>query len=120
MGRHAGIAHFTVGQRRGLGVAAGERRYVVDVDAASATVTIGQRDDLLRTDIRVRGMTWVDAPTPPDRELEVQVRAHGQPLPGRLEAPDRVVLRDAQPRVAPGQVVALYEGNVLVGGGIAA
>jgi tRNA-specific 2-thiouridylase len=120
VGSHRGIAHFTVGQRRGLGIAAGERRYVVDVDAASATVTIGRREDLVRTEIRVRDLTWVATQAPAGRELEVQVRAHGRPVRGRLEAPDLVVLRDAQPRVAPGQVVALYEGDALVGGGIAA
>jgi tRNA-specific 2-thiouridylase len=117
---HRGVAHFTVGQRRGLGIAAGERRYVVDVDAASATVTIGRREDLLRSEIRVRDLTWVDAPPACDRDLDVQVRAHASPVAGRLDGPDRVVLHEPHPRVAPGQVVALYDRDALVGGGIAA
>jgi len=119
LARHDGVAHFTIGQRRGLGVSAGERRYVVDVDAASATVTIGRREDLLRNEIPVRDLTWVSGPVTSEQEVEVQVRAHGQPVPGRVVAPDRVVLRDAQPRVAPGQVVAFYDADALVGGGIA-
>jgi tRNA-uridine 2-sulfurtransferase len=119
VGRHAGVTHFTVGQRRGVGVAAGERRYVVDVDPAAARVTIGRRADLLRTEIPVRDACWVEAPPSPERELHVQVRAHGEPVAGRLES-DRVVLAEPQPRVAPGQVVALYEGDALVGGAIAA
>ncbi|MBM3672084.1 MAG: tRNA 2-thiouridine(34) synthase MnmA [Actinobacteria bacterium] len=116
---HNGIAHFTVGQRRGLGVAAGERRYVVDVDAVSATVTIGRREDLLRTEIPVRDLVWVGAPAR-GRDLTVQVRAHGQPAPGRVVAPDRIVMHEPHPRVASGQVVALYDRDELVGGGIAA
>jgi len=118
--RHDGVAHFTVGQRRGLGVAAGERRYVVDVDATGATVTIGRREDLLRSDIPVRDLVWVGDPVMADREVTVQVRAHGQPMPGRVTAADRVTLCAPHPRVAPGQVVALYDDDALVGGGIAA
>jgi tRNA-specific 2-thiouridylase len=120
LGRHDGVAHFTVGQRRGLGVAAGERRYVVDVDAVSATVTIGRREDLLRTEIPVRDLCWVGAPLDAQRDVTVQVRAHGRPVPGRVSAADRVTLHEPHPRVAPGQVVALYDDDTLVGGGIAA
>jgi tRNA-specific 2-thiouridylase len=120
LARHDGIAQFTIGQRRGLGVAAGERRYVVDVDAVTATVTIGRREDLLRKEIPVRDPRWVHDAPGADQELLVQVRAHGAPVPGRLTADDRVVLAAPAPRVAPGQVVALYDDNALVGGAIAA
>jgi len=120
LGRHSGIAHFTVGQRRGLGVAAGERRYVVDVDPVSAVVTIGRREDLLRCELRVRDLVWVDQPIDAGRDVAIQVRAHGEPMVGHIDGPDRVVLHEPQPRVAPGQVVAFYDGDTLVGGGIAA
>jgi tRNA-uridine 2-sulfurtransferase len=120
LGRHGGIAHFTVGQRKGLGVAAGERRYVVDVDPVGAVVTIGRREDLLRREIRLRDVVWVDEQIGDDRDMVIQVRAHGEPVGGRLGGPDRVVLDEPQPRVAPGQVVAFYDGDALVGGGIAA
>jgi tRNA-specific 2-thiouridylase len=119
VGRHDGVTHYTVGQRRGLGVAARDRRYVVDVDAATRTVTIGDRVDLLRDEIPVRGLRWVSRPPTPDAPLDVQVRAHGAPVRGRLDT-GRVVLDDPLPRVAPGQVVALYDGADLVGGGVAA
>jgi tRNA-specific 2-thiouridylase len=120
LARHDGVAHFTVGQRRGLGVAAGERRYVVDVDAASATITIGRREDLLRQEIPVRDLTWVCGAMNAERDVDVQVRAHGRVVRGRVVAPDRVVLADPHPRVASGQVVAFYDHDALVGGGIAA
>ena len=118
VGGHDGVAAFTVGQRRGLGVASGERRYVVDIDAVSATVTIGSKHDLLRHDVALHGLTFVD--TRPDREsLLAQVRAHGDVADARLRG-DVVQFGTPQPRVARGQVVALYDGDVLVGGGIAA
>jgi tRNA-uridine 2-sulfurtransferase len=120
VGAHDGVTRFTVGQRRGLGVAAGDRRYVVDVDAEAATVTIGTRDELLRPAVTVRGWSFVAGTAPaPAARLTAQVRAHGAPVPAEL---DGAVVRfeRPQPRVAPGQVVALYDGDVLVGGGIAA
>jgi tRNA-specific 2-thiouridylase len=120
VGRHDGITRFTVGQRRGLGVAAGDRRYVVDVDTEAATVTIGTRDDLLRAAVTVRDWSFVTGVAPaPGTTFTAQVRAHGAPVPAELDG-DVVRFERSQPRVAPGQVVALYDGDVLVGGGIAA
>lgn len=118
VGHHGGVANFTIGQRRGLGVALGAPRYVVDVDAARATVTIGSRDELLRDVIAVRDLSFVADP-PDDRPLTVQTLAHGAPIPGRLVGAS-VHLDIPVPRVAPGQVVAFYDGDVLLGGGIAA
>jgi tRNA-specific 2-thiouridylase len=119
LGHHDGAAAFTIGQRRGLGVATGERRYVLDVDAARAAVTVGPFDGLLRDDVRVRDLTFVAGEPPPATEsLAVQVRAHGTPFEGRLEG-DVVRFARPQPRVAPGQVVALYRDDVLLGGGLA-
>ncbi len=117
VGDHRGVAGFTIGQRRGLGVATGERRYVVDVDAPSATVTIGTRTDLLRDAVELRDLTFVRG-RPGAGVLSAQVRAHGGPVEVRLEAAT-VRFRRPEPRVAPGQVVALYDGDALVGGGIA-
>ena len=118
VGEHAGIARFTVGQRRGVGVAAGERRYVVDIDARTHTVTVGPPTALLRDHVDVRDLAFV-APAPSgDDWVDVQTRAHGEPVRGRLVG-DRVEFAAPAPRVAPGQVVALYDGDVLLGGGVA-
>jgi tRNA-specific 2-thiouridylase len=118
LGHHQGAAAFTVGQRRGLGVAAGERRYVIDVDAPSGRVTVGAPEDLLRDGVALTDLCFVDGPPPAAESLTVQSRAHGRPVPGHL-AGDGVRFTRPQPRTAPGQVVALYRGDDLLGGGIA-
>jgi tRNA-specific 2-thiouridylase len=117
LGEHRGVARFTVGQRRGIGVAAGERRYVVDVDAATSTVVLGAREDLLRDRVQVRDLTFVARRPAPDQVIDAQVRAHGDPIPAKL-VDDVVHFASLQPRVAPGQVVAFYDGDELLGGGI--
>src|SRR5262245_2026873 len=119
VGRHDGVARFTIGQRRGLGVAVGERQYVVDVDAARHTVTVGPPEALLRDSLVVDGLTFTHQPPPSGAVLHAQVRAHGGPIPARLRD-GRLEFLEPTPRVAPGQVVALYDGDVLVGGGVAA
>jgi tRNA-specific 2-thiouridylase len=120
VGAHDGIDKFTIGQRRGTGVAAGERRYVVDIAPATATVTLGRRAELLRDRIQLRDLKFL---TPPPAgvpmDVIVQTRAHSVPVAARLEG-DTVVFDTPQARVAPGQVVACYDGDVLLGGGIAA
>ena len=119
IGRHDGIARFTVGQRRGLGVAVGARQYVVDVDAAANVVTVGPPTALLRDAIDLIDLTFTHERPGPADPLEAQVRAHGTPMAATLVG-DRVELASAAPRVAPGQIVALYAGDELVGGGVAA
>jgi tRNA-specific 2-thiouridylase len=118
LGAHDGVAAFTIGQRRGVGVATGDRRYVVDVDAGTATVTLGERSDLLRDSVELRDLRFVHRSPEGRNDLSVQTRAHGTPIPSTF---DGTTVRYASPqtRVAPGQVVALYAGDTLLGGGIA-
>jgi tRNA-uridine 2-sulfurtransferase len=119
VGHHDGVVSYTIGQRRGVGVAAGERRYVVDIDASSATVTIGSRDELLRDHVDLDDVVFTNRRPARGFSLAAQMRAHGEPVPAVLSG-SRVELARPQPRVAAGQVVALYDGDRLIGGGIAA
>jgi len=119
VGRHRGIEGFTIGQRRGVGVALGSPRYVVDVDADSAMITIGSAAELLTDRIEVHGLTWVDGVPQGRVAVHVQTRAHGAPVEGLLDGCVVELLEPAR-RVARGQVVALYDEDVLLGGGVAA
>ncbi len=112
----------TVGQRRGLGLSGtGAARYVTDVDLRSRTATVGTQEDLLVEKADVRSLAWAEAAV--EGQVEVQCSAHGQPLPARIEVRgDDATLRweEPQPRVAPGQSVVFYRGDLVEGGGIAA
>jgi tRNA-specific 2-thiouridylase len=116
VGTHDGVDRFTIGQRRGVGVAVGARRFVIDVDVATHTVTVGDRARLLRDDLALDDMVLLDAPSADDGLL-AQTSAHGAPIACTLDG-DRVRFATPQPRVAPGQVVALYDGDTVIGGGI--
>lgn len=119
IGEHDGVAGFTIGQRRGTGVAAGERRYVVDLDVTTSTVVIGRREDLLRDRIELVGLTPTHDPIPSGARVLVQTSAHGEPV-GAEFVGDGLRLDVARPRVAPGQVVALYDGVRVIAGAYAA
>ena len=118
VGGHDGVRAFTIGQRRGLAVATGERRYVVDVDAPSATVTLGRAEDLLRDRVELRAVTFTGGPVAPGTAVHAQVRAHGRAEPA-VWLGDAIEWDQRQPRVAPGQTVALYAGDRVLGAGTA-
>jgi tRNA-specific 2-thiouridylase len=115
----------TVGQRRGLGlhaVSLPERRYVVDVDLARRTATVGTLEDLLVERLQIDDMAWSHLPLTSDSAVQVQLSAHGRPLRGRwLNRPEAdggtVVLDEPARRVAPGQAVVLYALGSGVGAG---
>lgn len=119
VGEHDGVRGFTVGQRRGLAVATGERRYVVDVDAATATVTLGDRRDLLREQIALRQITFTGDPVAEGTRVLAQVRSHGVANAAMWHG-NSLAWDIAQPRVSPGQTVALYDGDRVLGSGIVA
>lgn len=110
------IELVTIGQRRGLGLAgAAERRFALDVDVRAGEVTVGTADELLVDATPLRDPVVHE----PVTTALVQTSAHGRPARARL---DGAVLRwdEPRPRVAPGQSVVLYDGDVVVGGAIAA
>jgi tRNA-specific 2-thiouridylase len=119
IGAHRGVEGFTIGQRRGLGVALGQRVFVVDIDAPTATVVLGDRDDLLRTEQPFVMASFVAEAPGADRDVIIQVRAHGGLAEGRV-ADDRVLWTAPQPRVAPGQSLVFYDGDIVLGAALAA
>jgi tRNA-specific 2-thiouridylase len=117
VGRHRGHHHFTVGQRRGIGVAATEPLYVLATDAGSNRVTVGTREELATHTVALRATTLHrDAA----RVDTVRVRYHSKPLACRVaaHAPDgtaRLELAEPARGVAPGQTAALMDGDLIVG-----
>ncbi len=123
LGEHRGAVHYTVGQRRGLGVAAGEPLYVVRVDAARNRVVVGSERDLYRDSMTVRGVNWVSCPPPREPvAAEVKVRYRARPAAAVVrpegEARVRVDFAGPQRAVAPGQSAVFYRGDVVLGGGV--
>jgi len=119
LGRVDAVELVTIGQRRGLGVGGGDRRYAVDVDVPARTVRIGSRDDLLVDGVAITDLCWVDTAPAVGTDLTVQVGAHGRPRSATYTGPG-VTFAVPQTRVAPGQSVVLYAGDDVIGGGIAA
>ena len=122
LGQHPGVQHFTIGQRRGLGLPAGAKRYVTALDAARNTVTVGTAADLLVESLEAHDVHWLlDAPPPAPLRVEAQTRYHSPPLAATVQAhPDaRAELRFDSPAqaVAPGQAVVFYQGERVLGGG---
>lgn len=121
LGRHAGVHRFTIGQRRGLGVAAGERLYVTALDAASGRVVLGSPEDLAVNGARIDGVSWVAGRAPAASLVEVQVRYRHAPVKARLRPleGDAVELRFEEPvrAAAPGQAAVFYDGDEVLGGG---
>ena len=112
----------TVGQRRGLGggtTGGQSRRYAVDVDTAASTVLVGSYSDLLTEQTALRDLTWVDGAVHRGSAVLAQVSAHGQAVPATFEG-ERLSWSAPQRRVASGQTVALYDGDAVVGAGLAA
>jgi tRNA-specific 2-thiouridylase len=117
VGEVPAVELVTIGQRHGLGLPGGtDPRYAVAVDVASAAVTVGRKADLLTDEVRLDELRWTAGPV--DGPLVAQCSAHGRPLPCRVEGA-AVVLAEPQRRVAPGQSVVLYDGDEVVGAGIA-
>ena len=120
LGKHDGVHRFTVGQRRGLGIAGPLPLYVASLDAAHQTVVVGTRDQAARREFEATACSWVnDAPAAGTR-CEVQIRHRGKPLEARVEpgAQGRVRVELVEPAVgvAPGQSAVFYAGDVVLGG----
>lgn len=112
------IELVTVGQRRGLRVATGERRYATGVDLATSTVYVGSQDDLLCEQVRLETPRVVARELPDGTDVMVQVSAHGLPRLASLFS-DRIEFRQMERRVAPGQLVAWYVGDEVFGSAMA-
>jgi tRNA-specific 2-thiouridylase len=122
LGEHRGTAGFTIGQRKGIGVAVGEPRYVVEIRPETATVVVGGREDLLSRTCLIGEMSFVGGvPIGTGSRVEVQIRSRSAAVPA-VAGPGPggawlVRFDEPQPAVAPGQAAVLYDGESVLGGG---
>jgi len=122
VGRHDGIHRFTVGQRRGIGIAAERPLYVISIDAPGNKVVVGSADELLSEEFTAAGVNWIafDEPNIPTR-AEVRVRYRHEaatativPLAAQRA---RVTFDEPQRAITPGQATVFYRGDEVLGGG---
>jgi tRNA-specific 2-thiouridylase len=125
LGTHRGLPFYTVGQRKGLGVAAGFPLYVIEKDTENNILVVGPRKALCKRTLCVGEVNWVSTnPPPADASLkaEVEVRYRTKPIPGELHVRNDGTVHIDVPRhdqaIAPGQSAVWYQGDVLIGGGI--
>ena len=111
LGRHGGHHRFTVGQRKGLGVAAGEPLYVVSKDARTNRVVVGPQERLATHTVPLTGTVLHRADTRVDR---VKLRYRSEPVPCRVVGGE-IVLEEPAAGVAPGQTACLMDGDRVVG-----
>ncbi len=122
VGRHHGVHRFTVGQRRGLGLAAGRPLYVVELNRAANRVVIGEDSELRRETCEVRDINWIciSGPEQPS-EVMVKIRHRHDPAAAIIEALDantaRVRFHTRQRAITPGQAAVFYVGERVLGGG---
>jgi tRNA-specific 2-thiouridylase len=122
LGTHAGVQHFTIGQRKGLGIAAPRPLYVLQIDSDARRVTVGEEAELWHDTFEARDVNWIAWPTLAEPvEALVKIRYRHDPAPARLDpagaAAVRVRFHAPQRAITPGQAAVFYHGDEVLGGG---
>lgn len=122
LGAHEGVHRFTIGQRKGLGIATGAPLYVLKINAESGDVTVGPRSALERTSLTASGVNWISVEAPSGWvRASAQIRHRHRAAAGRVRALEghraEFEFDDPQAAVTPGQAVVFYDEDVVVGGG---
>lgn len=122
MGRHGGVHNFTIGQRKGLGFAAGKPLYVLSIDPEKNRVVVGEDDALRKSVCEVEGVNWIscEEPSAPLRAI-AKIRHKHAPAPATIESLGvtvaRVTFETPQRAITPGQAAVFYDGDIVLGGG---
>jgi len=121
VGRHQGLPNFTIGQRRGLGIAAGHPLYVTRLNVADNTVTVGDRAALQRRSFVVEGLRFLVDPPAGAFRADVKIRYQHRAAPATVELGDDgsalITFDEPQSAITPGQAAVFYDSDVVLGGG---
>lgn len=121
LGEHGGLARYTVGQRKGLGISAPLPLFVTKIDAASNSLIVGPRESLAREGLSATGVKWANGPIAEGMAVGAQMRAHARAIPGTVTAVDEnsfaVKFDVPNPGVSPGQMCVLYKDDEVLGAG---
>jgi tRNA-specific 2-thiouridylase len=123
LGEHSGVHHFTVGQRKGLGISSRDPLYVIATEPASQTVIVGSNEELFRGSLTARDVNWVSiAVLTEPRRARVKIRNKHLPAAATLTPlsdPRHVAVRFDEPQraITPGQAAVFYDGDLVLGGG---
>ncbi len=122
VGRHGGLAQYTVGQRHGLGLGGGDKRYVIRIEPGRNAIVVGTREEVFSSELVAGGLNWIGM-EPPAQAFTAGARIrHRHQIAAALispEAADRVRVRFETPQMAitPGQAAVFYDGEAVLGGG---
>ncbi len=123
LGEHNGLANYTIGQRKGLGVASPVPLYVLGKDAAANTIIVGVQEELGSSELTARDVNWVSGETPKEAfRAEVKIRYTAKEAEALVtpigENQVQVKFDAAQRDITAGQAAVFYQGDLLIGGGI--
>ena len=128
LGTHNGIQHFTIGQRKGLGIAWPEPLYVESLDKQKNTVYVANKNDLFKKEAIIKEVNWVSIEAPlKEIEVEAQIRYRSEPIKGMLvplknenniTKTFKLVFKECQSSITPGQAAVFYKNEILLGGGL--
>jgi tRNA-specific 2-thiouridylase len=123
LGKHQGLAYYTIGQRKGLGLASGEPLFVLEKDLAGNRLIVGKQQELGTNRLIAREVNWTSGRTPQaEFSADIKIRYKAQPVHGQVfpmeEAGFRVEFDQQLRDITPGQAAVLYNGEECLGGGI--
>ena len=128
LGKHKGIQHFTVGQRKGLGIAWPKPLYVKSLDRKKNVVYVANKEELFKEVAIIKQLNWVSIDEPlAEIEVEAQIRYRSEPVKGiltplenddKLNKSFKLIFESSQSSVTPGQAAVFYKGEILLGGGL--
>jgi len=121
LGRHKGIIHYTIGQRKGLGIALGSPKFVTKINAVTDEVTLGENESLMSNELTVKNLCFTTDNAEKEFEAQVKIRYAAQPSPAKVTLLDgeraKIIFRDKQRAITSGQSAVFYDGDTVLGGG---